>query len=1056
MTVVPAATVLANVWMGSYPAGPWGPAGLPTYPKFVAAYDPRIGDLYVPLYGIDHLGVINDTTNTLVEGFHTSDDPLWATYDPQNGYIYDTNWGNSTASIVNNTTVIATVQVGNAPFSSVYDSVNGYVYVVARNGSGAGDVAVLDGESVLAQVTVGTSPAFATYDSVTGYVYVFNDVSNNVSVIDGTSLIGTIYLGAGSIPLDGTFDPDDGDVYVADTGTNNVSLLRGTSFVANVTLNSTPYSGAYDPATGDVYMANPGLACVSVIHDRSVVGNVSALNDSSYVTYDPANGQLYVSSPSGSAITVVQGTTAVATVTLGSGYLSQMITYDSGNGDLYIPDEGNGSTSVLGPPNDSYPVTFTEKGLPAGTNWSVDVATASQLSNGSSTLYTPPTPSVEFGESNGTYAYAVTPIPGYYAANGSGNVTINGTSEAVTVTFEPTYEVEFLESGLPDGTSWNVTIGPTRVGSTSDNLSFQEPNGSFEYRVDFVPGYRTSATTGSVQVYGRATSVSLDFATTVYDVVFTEAGLPTGTPWQVVLSGRPLAAAGDMVIFAEANGTYDYSASAGPGYFTAAEFGRVTVLSGPSHVNLSFVRAYPVVFHEHGLPNDTNWSVTVGEQTNASTLDVIVLDLPNGSQSYDVGPEAGYSTAWTGSITVTGAGRSVNVTFVVTQFEVSFDEVGLPGGVEWGVVFDGTPESSTGGSVTFAAANGTYPYSIEPVAGWIASVRAGTLPVDDAAVSVNVTFLRTYPVTFRETGPRRRDRLDRHGRTRHELLDIHDPRPRRAERDPPVLGHADPRVHRLLDRNLPSRRRAGEREPDVRRRPLPAHLPGGRAAVPHPLAGVDRPYDERIERNDDRLRRAERLVLLARRDRRGLPPRHRLGDGHARRERIHRCDRLLRDHVHRPVPGVGTSRRDPVERASGGDAAERRNRDHLPPARQRDVRLQCPTGGRVRHAEPGQRDRVRGLAPRHPRLVREAGERQRSDPIGVVCHRRGCRCGRRRDRRARPPHEAPTANGPDRAGDGARSGVTERPPRVEWARVHGAGRGPRARVYPSPRAGNGA
>jgi hypothetical protein len=331
-------------------------------------------------------------------------------------------------------------------------------------------------------------------------------------------------------------------------------------------------------------------------------------------------------------------------------------------------------------------------------------------------------------------------------------VTVNGTGENVTVTFEPTYEVEFLESGLPAGTSWNVTIGPTRIGSTSNNLSFQEPNGSFQYRVDFVPGYRTGSPTGSVRVDGRATNVSLDFGTTVYDVVFTEVGLPTGTPWQVVLAGRPLAAAGDQVIFAEANGTYDYSASAGPGYFTATEFGRVTVLARPADVNLSFVRAYPVVFHEHGLPNDTNWSVSVGEQTNASSLDMIVLDLPNGTQSYEIGPEPGFTTAWTGSVTVNAAGRSVNVTFVVTLFEVSFDEVGLPAGFEWTVVFDGSPASSSGPSLSIGVANGTYSYSVPRLSGWTPSARSGTVSEDGAAALVNVTYLRTYPVTFRETG----------------------------------------------------------------------------------------------------------------------------------------------------------------------------------------------------------------------------------------------------------------------------------------------------------------
>jgi len=61
------------------------------------------------------------------------------------------------------------------------------------------------------------------YDSGNGYVYVANSYSNNVSVISGIAVIGTIPVGHD--PRGVGYDSGHGYVYVTNWGSNTVSVI---------------------------------------------------------------------------------------------------------------------------------------------------------------------------------------------------------------------------------------------------------------------------------------------------------------------------------------------------------------------------------------------------------------------------------------------------------------------------------------------------------------------------------------------------------------------------------------------------------------------------------------------------------------------------------------------------------------------------------------------------------------------------------------------------------------------------------------------------------------
>ena len=81
--------------------------------------------------------------------------PTVVAYDPSNGYIYVTDSGSDTVSVINGATVIANITVGSDPYVVAYDPSNGYIYVTD---SGSDTVSVINGATVIATIPVGQWP----------------------------------------------------------------------------------------------------------------------------------------------------------------------------------------------------------------------------------------------------------------------------------------------------------------------------------------------------------------------------------------------------------------------------------------------------------------------------------------------------------------------------------------------------------------------------------------------------------------------------------------------------------------------------------------------------------------------------------------------------------------------------------------------------------------------------------------------------------------------------------------------------------------------------------
>ncbi len=320
----------------------------------------------------------------------------------------------------------------------------------------------------------------------------------------------------------------------------------------------------------------------------------------------------------------------------------------------------------------NYTVTFTETGLPAGSNWSVQVCITNECDDDGGALFQSSNgSSISFSLANGTYFFQVPEVNETDAQPGQGSFTVAGASPApIAVHFGPPtlYTVTFVETGLAAGTNWSVALGgyggQNAQGNQSGNGSQQDlglfaggfdgwgdgfnmtnnstltlslPNGSYSYTVFNVTNYSiVGPSTGSLNVSGASPApIQVTFAAAAsYPVTFVEQGLANGTNWTVELHGMSSWGAqgnqwgGDddgsemsfqqttatsSMAFNLLNGTYRFHVEEVDGYAANFSSGRLNVSGGPVTIQINFTAlpTYNVTFNESGLPNGTDWGLKI-------------------------------------------------------------------------------------------------------------------------------------------------------------------------------------------------------------------------------------------------------------------------------------------------------------------------------------------------------------------------------------------------------------------------------------------------------------
>jgi Divergent InlB B-repeat domain len=238
----------------------------------------------------------------------------------------------------------------------------------------------------------------------------------------------------------------------------------------------------------------------------------------------------------------------------------------TGSGTGSYTGTNNPATVTMGTPiveqaefwvSETYPVSFSEAGLPGGTNWTV---TVNGVSNGSSGA------PVEFNEPNGSLTYTVqSPVPGapqtqYAATPASGSFSIAGASTSVDVTYTPQFEL----AAAPDAPGAGF-VNPSSgwfADGTSVNLSaLAAPGEQFVGWAGSGTGsYSGTSNPAPITFLAPVTEEARFAPATTYPVSYTETGLPSGASWSVTTNGVGAASSSATVVFNEPNGSYSFGA----------------------------------------------------------------------------------------------------------------------------------------------------------------------------------------------------------------------------------------------------------------------------------------------------------------------------------------------------------------------------------------------------------------------------------------------------------------------------------------------------------------
>ena len=283
-------------------------------------------------------------------------------------------------------------------------------------------------------------------------------------------------------------------------------------------------------------------------------------------------------------------------------------------------------------------------------------------------------------------------------------------------------------------------------------------------------GYRSGA---SGPTAGGSSGATLGLpgsplASSSYEAMFSETGLPAATKWTVSLNVTDtvvnVSSTTSALNFSVPNGTFAFivpdPSNGGVLYSASSGYGNVTVNGANASVPVTFnvATVYGVSVSETGLPAGTTWSVDLsndltGSLTNSTTGGSIGFRLPNGTYLYSVTTSDTRYSAPGGSFQVNGTSATEPIVFRLVTYVVTFTETGLPGGTTWYVNVSGGPSlSGTTASLTTPLPNGSYPYTVAMAAKEY-TAKGGTLQVNGGPVTKSVPFtLVTYTVTFVETG----------------------------------------------------------------------------------------------------------------------------------------------------------------------------------------------------------------------------------------------------------------------------------------------------------------
>ena len=454
-------------------------------------------------------------------------------------------------------------------------------------------------------------------------------------------------------------------------------------------------------SSGTIYVQGFAYPTTDIFYTVEYYLSVNA-DPSSYGTVSPSSGWYYAG----------ETWTLFETPDYGYGFLSWS---GSGSGS-YSGTSSSPMITMNGPitetayfTQESYPVTFTESGLPSGTTWWVNIGGVNLSSTSSSIIFNLP---------DGTYDYTVMDTSSngvQYQTTSSGIAVVAGYSVVQDVYYTVNYYLTVLSSPTSSG-----TITPVSGWYQAGYFEFLSAIPNTGYQLSYWSGsgsgsYSGTSSSPMITMNGPITETAY-FVKPKYGVTFQESGLPAGKVWWVSIEGKNASSTSSSITFNLSDGTYSYTVMDQENnwakYIPGSSTGSVTVF-GPGITQYVYyttsyyggVYADPQVY---GNVTPTSGWFYAGNY-------VFLTEIQNSGFAF---------SSWSGNGTGSYTGTSSSPSFIVNgpfnetahfyqpKYEVSFTESGLPSGTTWWVNLDSGNYSSNSSTITLKLPDGTYDYRI--------------------------------------------------------------------------------------------------------------------------------------------------------------------------------------------------------------------------------------------------------------------------------------------------------------------------------------------------------
>ena len=299
--------------------------------------------------------------------------------------------------------------------------------------------------------------------------------------------------------------------------------------------------------------------------------------------------------------------------------------------------------------------------------------------------------------------------------------------------------VTFLETGLPLGTSWSVTLNSSMKSSSSGSIVYSPTNGLYmnaSYSISSVSGFVASNNSGFLALDGKNSVIAVEFTPYNYSVKFTESNLPAGTTWSVTLNGSLESSSTSTISFSVPNGTYNYSIESVSGYHTTSS-GNLKIDSAPVSVKVAFIpNDYTLRVTESGLPAGDSWAFTINGTQHFTASNTISLQTVSGTYNVSASGPSGYSVSVLPSVTVSNANTTFTLTFsAVPVYTLLVTENGLVSGSSWTFAISGHSYTTNLSALYVQVTAGTYTVNASGPTGYTVTLKATSV-----AVSGNTTL----------------------------------------------------------------------------------------------------------------------------------------------------------------------------------------------------------------------------------------------------------------------------------------------------------------------------